>query len=76
MKRTEMLKIITNRIKDIRRYDCSEHDVAIELINEIEEAGMLPPETNLEKCPDPNFQIWSGDSIDIPHWIILGWDKE
>lgn len=38
-----MLKLMAWRIKDIRRYDCTEMEVAVELLDEMEKAGMLPP---------------------------------
>lgn len=37
--------------------------------------GMLPPHTSLENCKDPELQVYV-ENIDIPQWIILGWDKE
>jgi hypothetical protein len=43
MKRTEMLNLMAWRIRDIRKYDCNEMDVAVELLDEMEKAGMLPP---------------------------------
>jgi hypothetical protein len=45
------------------------------ILTELEEAGMLPPDTNLKDCPDPDVQLYV-NNIDIPHWLVLGWDNE
>jgi hypothetical protein len=45
MKRKEMLDIMAWRIHDINRYGCNPMDVAFELLDEMEAAGVLPPAT-------------------------------
>jgi hypothetical protein len=76
MKRSEMLlkieKWLDKTYPDHYLYNDSS---AKELLNIIEETGMLPPETNLKDCEDPKLQVYV-DNIDIPHWVVLGWDNE
>ena len=51
------------------------YDYADKILGDLEEAGMFPPHTNLKDCNDPVFQVYV-DNIDIPHWVVLGWDNE
>jgi hypothetical protein len=50
-------------------------DMASCILEVQEELNMYPPETNLKDCTDPDFKMYA-DNIDIPHWIIMGWDDE
>lgn len=54
MKRSEILKLIANRIDDINRYGCSSLEVAKELLEELEAAGMLPPKAKLSHMHEPD----------------------
>jgi hypothetical protein len=76
MKRSEMLSKIASVIVN---YSVIKRAKALQLAETIlqvqEEAGMLPPHTNLKDCDDPELQVYV-DTVDIPYWIILGWDKE
>jgi hypothetical protein len=76
MKRSEMLlKIEVWLDKTYLDHYLYNDSSAKELLNIIEEAGMLPPHTYLENCEHPELQVYV-ENIDVPHWIILGWDKE
>jgi hypothetical protein len=80
MKRSEMLSKIASVIINYNEVDSViKREKALEMAETIlqvqEEVGMLPPHTNLKDCDDPELQVYV-DSIDIPYWIILGWDKE
>jgi len=76
MKRSEMVSKIASVIIN---YSVIKRAKALQLAETIlqvqEEAGMLPPHTKLKDCGDPELQVYV-DNIDIPHWIILGWDNE
>jgi hypothetical protein len=50
-------------------------DYADKILRDLEEAGMLPPDTSLANCEDPELQVYV-DNVDIPHWVVLGWDNE
>jgi hypothetical protein len=80
MKRSEMLSKIASVIINYNEVDSIiKREKALEMAETIlqvqEEAGMLPPHTNLKDCDDPVFQVYV-DNVDIPHWVVLGWDKE
>ena len=76
MKRSEMLlkieKWLDKTYPDHYLYNDS---YAKELLNIIEGVGMLPPHTCLENCEHPELQVYV-ENIDVPQWIMLGWDKE
>lgn len=80
MKRSEMLSKIASVIINYNEVDSViKREKALEIAEIIlqvqEEAGIYPPDTNLKDCNDPVFQVYV-DNIDIPHWVVLGWDNE
>jgi hypothetical protein len=52
-----------------------DEDMLNSVLIAIEKAGMLPPRTSLVDCEDPELQVYV-ENIDVPHWVVLGWDKE
>ena len=75
MKRSKMQSLVANMIRLYRLDNVEDMEAADRLLQVLEQEGMLPPHTNLKDCDDPELQVYV-DSIDIPYWIILGWDKE
>lgn len=87
MKKSEMLKVIEEALPYFGGSDKStlsdRADAAKEILYHIEEAGMLPPETTLDKCEDPDYMFKydrsnfdSGMDCCIPEYFIVGWDWE
>jgi hypothetical protein len=78
MKRSEAIKNIINVLRLTGNHYCDDsrdEQDAERILKRIELIGMLPPETNLKDCQDPKLQVYV-DNIDIPHWVVLGWDNE
>jgi hypothetical protein len=75
MKRSEIQLLVANMIRLYRLDNVEDMQAADRLLQVLEQEGMMPPHTNLKDCDDPVFQVYV-DNIDIPHWVVLGWDNE
>lgn len=75
MKRSEMVSKIERYMDENFPMETLYNDVrAKELLRLLEDNGVYPPQVE-KKCEEPYLQVYV-DKIDIPHWIILGWDDE
>jgi hypothetical protein len=86
MKRSEAILSISDKLQKSQNLldgyknasinlKCLCDNLAIRILNHCEEEISMYPPDSKNKCNDPALQIWA-DNIDIPHWIILGWDNE
>ena len=74
MKRSEALEEI-RKILAMNGKDNGEGELEEAILHHLESLGMYPPDTTIQACPDPMFQVFI-EHIDIPHWVVLGWDNE
>ena len=79
MKRSEMLSKIASVIINYNEAHCViDREKAIEMAETIlqvqEEIGIYPPEA--DTLDNTEHLVLYIDNIDIPHWLILGWDNE
>ncbi len=68
-------------IEDCLDYPFSEGGdyLSKKILAALEEAGMLPPETNLVKCSDPDIYIKIDNpdaGFTMPSHLTIGWDNE
>lgn len=89
MKRSEMVQSLFNVINEEMQNICKITNVAPDLaeryswsiaskaLADVEEAGMIPPEVDLDKCSDPVYSI-SRSYFDehVPSRFMLGWEDE
>lgn len=74
MKRSEAVEEI-RKILAMNGKDNGQGELEEAILHHLESLGMLPPNTDIKTCSDPMFQVFI-EHIDIPHWIVLGWDNE
>ena len=74
MKRSEAVEEI-RKILAMNGKDDGMGELEEAILHHLESFGMYPPDTDIKACPDPVFQVFI-EHVDIPHWVVLGWDNE